>query len=215
MLTSRHNMTFALLNSKQLWLLVFVQDYWALKLGSVILMSHLEMDILQSHSLHTGQLWVFVLIVICCIKKKVSHSCHLRKGGTKAVRARGSGWPQQNIIFQTQQGSSAYESVSGRFHKTWTRSSQKKNPSKEGERGLEIPPLTKEELLTTDGSWRESQLSSGLWPLRGYPCSNTRPHSHAACIYLLAALSGLCGFTKVKKMWNWKEIAMVGNTEGI
>lgn len=77
---------------------------------------------------------------------------------------------------------------------------RKKNPSKEGERGLEIPPLTKEELLTTDGSWRESQLSSGLWPLGGYPCSNTRPHSHAACIYLLAALSGLCGFTKVKKM---------------
>lgn len=53
----------------------------------------------------------------------------------------------------------------------------RKESQQGGESGQEIPPLAGETLTTMDDNWRESQLSSGMWPLRGYPDSKTWPHS--------------------------------------
>ena len=101
----------------------------------------------------------------------------LRKGGTKIVRARGSRRVPQTIAFPTPQGSSARELEVAMTKYTGPAQGQVRKKSQQGgESGQEIPHLAGEELTTIDDDRRESQLSSGMWLLRGYPGSKTWPH---------------------------------------
>lgn len=83
---------------------------------------------------------------------------------------------------------------------------QARKESQQGsESGQEIPPLAVnyiETLTTMDDNWRESQLSSGMWPLRSYPDSKTWPHSQ---VDTGSAKRTLWVLKKIKKTQNWKK----------
>lgn len=106
---------------------------------------------------------------------KVQESLHKRKW--KDLRARGSGWPQDVLLIQ--QDSCTYELTAAM--PVYIRSAQnqsRKSPHWVG--NCQKIPFLAEELLATDGCWgRESQFSSGIWPLRGYPFSSTGPDTSA------------------------------------
>lgn len=138
--------------------------------------------------------------------REVSRRYPRRKGGTKIRRARGSGWLPQTTVFLTPRGGSARElEVAMRACSGPAQGQARKESQQEGESGQEIPPLAVnyiETLTTMDDNWRESQLSSGMWPLRSYPDSKTWPHSQ---VDTGSTKRTLWVLKKIKKTRNWKK----------
>lgn len=167
-------------------------------------MSRLELDTSQSLTLCT---LVGVGLCINCLPlyREVSHRYPLRKGGTRIVRARGSGWLPQTIVFPTPQGGSACElEVAMRACTGPAQGQARKESQQGGESGQEIPPLAGETLTTVDDNWRESQLSSGMWPLRGYPDSKMRGISKEGMGWIWPKHICKWNFQFIKKLLGWR-----------
>lgn len=134
MLTSRHNMTFALLNSNtdvvNCIYIRSVQDHWALKQSLVMKISSLEPDTPQSFTLC---ILVSVGLCINCLPlyREVSRRYHLRKGGTDRKSQRQ--WvTTTNYCFPDTAGQFCMWARSGNDsrHGTCTRSNQKRIPAR-------------------------------------------------------------------------------------
>lgn len=108
----------------------------------------------------------------------VSHSLSQRiiwKKDWEDLRLSSSGCLQGNSICQMWQGCCTHELTVDVTECT----NLQDQASMDGGRA-NVLSLLAEELLAIDGCWWEdSQFSSTLWPLRGYPCSRRYPYTHA------------------------------------